>query len=59
MKPKFIQCEFCKSEIPSEVCTFAALTTTIDGKEYTSAAPNVLRDTRKAKQKPDERILFV
>ena len=35
MKPKFVRCEYCKAEIPSETCRLAAYTTTIDGKEYT------------------------
>lgn len=35
MKPKFVRCEYCRSEIPSETCKLAAYTTTIDGKEYT------------------------
>lgn len=34
MKPKFVRCEYCKAEIQSETCRFAAYTTTIDGKEY-------------------------
>jgi YHS domain-containing protein len=35
MKSKFVQCEYCKTEIPSESCALAALITTIDGKKYT------------------------
>ncbi|HVP26159.1 MAG TPA: hypothetical protein VMT26_00630 [Candidatus Bathyarchaeia archaeon] len=34
MKPEFIRCEFCKTEIPSETCKLAAYKTRIDGKEY-------------------------
>ena len=34
MKKEFIQCEFCKTEIPSEACKLAAYSTVIDGKEY-------------------------
>ena len=34
MKPKFVRCEYCKAEIPSETCRLAAYATTIDGKEY-------------------------
>jgi YHS domain-containing protein len=32
--PEFVRCEFCKSEIPSETCQFAAYSTMIDGKKY-------------------------
>ncbi len=32
---KFVRCEFCKIEIPSEPCELAAYETTIDGKKYT------------------------
>ena len=35
MKPEFVKCEYCRTEIPSETCQFAALTTTIEGKKYT------------------------
>jgi YHS domain-containing protein len=35
MKPKFVKCEYCNTEILSEACRLAAHTTTIDGKEYT------------------------
>lgn len=34
MKPKFIQCEFCKREIPLDACELATYRTVIDGKEY-------------------------
>jgi YHS domain-containing protein len=39
MKTKFVQCEFCKTEIMAEPCVFATYTTTIDGKEYTFCCP--------------------
>jgi YHS domain-containing protein len=51
MKPKFVQCEFCKSEIPSEGCTFAALTTTIDGKKYTFCCSKCAERYKKNKAK--------
>jgi YHS domain-containing protein len=35
MKPKFVRCEYCKVEIPSETCSLAAYTTTINGEKYT------------------------
>lgn len=34
MSPKFVRCEFCKVEIPSEPCELATYRTVIDGKEY-------------------------
>ena len=34
MTPEFVRCEFCKTEIPTETCSFAAYRTKIDGKEY-------------------------
>lgn len=34
MKPEFIRCENCKTEVPTEICQLAAYRTTIDGKEY-------------------------
>jgi len=34
MKKEFIRCEFCKIEIPLEICPLAAYQTLIDGKEY-------------------------
>ena len=33
-KPKFIQCEHCKSNISQEECEFATYHTVIDGQEY-------------------------
>jgi len=51
MKPKFIQCELCKSEIPSEGCTFAALTTIIDGKKYTFCCSKCAERYKKNKAK--------
>jgi len=35
MSSKFIRCEFCKDEIPSELCKIAAYSRVIDGKKYT------------------------
>jgi YHS domain-containing protein len=35
MKPQFVRCEFCKTEISTETCKLATYSTTIDGKEYT------------------------
>ena len=35
MKPKFVQCEYCQTEIQSEGCALAAHTTVIDGNKYT------------------------
>lgn len=34
MKPRFVRCEYCKIEIPSETCKLAAHQTEINGKEY-------------------------
>ncbi|MCJ7470174.1 hypothetical protein MUO74_06715 [Candidatus Bathyarchaeota archaeon] len=34
MKPQFVRCEQCKTEIPSESCKLAAYSTTINGKPY-------------------------
>jgi YHS domain-containing protein len=34
MKPKFVQCEFCKKEITLDACELATYQTVIDGKEY-------------------------
>jgi len=34
MSSKFVQCEFCKTEIPLETCELATYRTVIDGKEY-------------------------
>jgi YHS domain-containing protein len=34
MKKEFVQCEFCKVEIPSGTCQLASYSTVIDGKEY-------------------------
>lgn len=35
MRKKFIRCEFCSIQIPTEICQLAAYTTVIDGIEYT------------------------
>ena len=34
MKPEFVRCEMCKTEIKSESCNLAAYSTKIEGKEY-------------------------
>ena len=34
MKPEFVRCEFCKSEIPLETCKLAAYSAVVDGKQY-------------------------
>ena len=34
MKPQFVQCEFCKAEIPQEACKLASHKKVIAGKEY-------------------------
>jgi YHS domain-containing protein len=34
MKPQFVQCEFCKAEIPQEACKLASHRTVIKGKQY-------------------------
>jgi len=34
MKPKFVKCAYCKTEVPSDACKLAAHRTIIDGEEY-------------------------
>jgi|MudIll2142460700_1097286.scaffolds.fasta_scaffold1557157_2 YHS domain-containing protein len=34
MKPKVVQCEYCKTDVSSEPCKLASIKTVIDGKEY-------------------------
>jgi YHS domain-containing protein len=34
MKPKIVQCEYCKTDVSSEPCKLANAKTVIDGKEY-------------------------
>jgi len=34
MSPEFIQCEFCKKEVPLDSCELATYRTEIEGKEY-------------------------
>lgn len=33
MRPKFVKCELCKIEVPSEKCEFATFKIIVDGKE--------------------------
>jgi len=35
MSTEFIRCEFCKGDIPLELCKIAAVSRVIDGKKYT------------------------
>jgi YHS domain-containing protein len=51
MKPEFIQCEFCKAEIPQEACKLAAQRTTIEGKEYVFCCAKCAQRYKQAKKK--------
>jgi YHS domain-containing protein len=51
MKPEFVRCEFCKTEIPSETCKLAAYSTKIEGKEYTFCCMQCAERYRQKKKK--------
>jgi YHS domain-containing protein len=51
MKTKFVQCEYCQTEIHTETCALAAHTTVIDGKEYTFCCSKCADRYKKNKSK--------
>ncbi|MGQ9565049.1 MAG: hypothetical protein ACUVT5_00690 [Candidatus Bathyarchaeales archaeon] len=51
MKPKFIQCDFCKSNIELDKCEFAAYRTAIDGKEYVFCCAHCAKQYKEQRKK--------
>jgi hypothetical protein len=51
MKSDSVRCEFCKTEIASEPCKFAAYSTTIEGKEYVFCCAQCAKQNKQTKTK--------
>lgn len=51
MKPEFVRCEFCKTEIPAQTCKLAAYNTIIDGKQYLFCCKNCATQYEQKKSK--------
>ena len=50
MKEEFVRCEFCKTEIPLEVCQLAAYRAVIDGKRYIFCCEKCAQRYQKARK---------
>ena len=51
MKYKFVKCECCSMNIPSEKCDLAAYSAVIDGKEHLFCCKNCAKEYEERKSK--------
>ena len=50
MKDKFVKCELCKTEIPSEKCEFATFKMIVEGKEQLFCCTKCYEQKQKKKE---------
>jgi len=51
MKPKAVQCEYCKTDVSSEPCRLASIKTIIDGKEHVFCCSSCAQQSKERKTK--------